>query len=214
MPLVLETFDKINYESELIEETKVARMRTENLSLEHIRNTKLLPNRQELLEKLPKRSIGAEIGVANGKFTSDILNYVNPQKLHLIDIWGSERYNDNLYQNVKNKFSKNIMCGQISIHRKLSLDAVNDFEDNYFDWIYIDTDHSYETTYQELKLYSKKMKSSGLILGHDYCMGNWTSRYKYGVIEAVHRFCVEQEYEILYLSMEISAQSFALKKLI
>ncbi|MDJ0634304.1 MAG: hypothetical protein QNJ34_14035 [Xenococcaceae cyanobacterium MO_188.B29] len=41
--------------------------------------------RQFLLERLPKNSVGAEIGVHLGDFSEKILEIVKPNKLHLID---------------------------------------------------------------------------------------------------------------------------------
>lgn len=43
--------------------------------------------------------------------------------------------------------------------------------------------------------------------------GNWDSQCRYGVIEAVHEFCVSENYQIQYLTMDISESlSFAIKK--
>lgn len=96
----------------------------------------------------------------------------------------------------------------------MSTEAAQDFEDGYFDWIYIDTDHSYETTRDELELYAPKMKPGGIIAGHDYKIGNWISMYRYGVIEAVHEFCVKHNWELIYLTVEPSeSQSFANRKI-
>ncbi|MEX0773138.1 MAG: class I SAM-dependent methyltransferase, partial [Balneolales bacterium] len=84
---------------------------------------------------------------------------------------------------------------------------------NYFDWIYIDTDHSYETTRDELRLYASKVKQGGIIAGHDYVKGNWITTYRYGVIEAVHEFCVNNDWELIYLTAEpIENQSFAIRR--
>jgi len=48
----------------------------------------MLPfNRSELLNKLPKNSIGAEIGVDKGDFSELILKKINPSLLYLIDPW-------------------------------------------------------------------------------------------------------------------------------
>ena len=100
------------------------------------------------------------------------------------------------------------------MHIGNSIDLLTEFEDNYFDWIYIDTNHSYNTTKNELEVAAKKVKDNGLICGHDYIMGNWTSGYKYGVIEALHEFCVLYNWEIIYLTIEQSIPpSFAIRKI-
>lgn len=184
------------------------------LQEKHIRNCRLLLNRNELLQHLRKWATVAEIGVDQGVFSRSILEITEPESLHLIDIWQSERYNDGLYHSVCQQFAKEIDSDQIKIHRKLSLQAILDFPNHYFDWIYLDTDHSYSTTIQELYAYEIKMKPNGIIAGHDYSMGNWVSSYPYGVIEAVHHFCVEHNWELLFLTVDqTERQSFAIRKI-
>lgn len=184
------------------------------LEEKHIQNSELLLNRQKLLEKMISGGVVAEIGVDEGNFSRLINDITSPAKLHLIDIWGTDRFHDGKYKAVKTYFSKKIENGSVLIHKKLSTQAANDFDDQYFDWIYIDTDHSYETTRDELVAYAPKMKKGGVIAGHDYRMGNWITTFRYGVIEAVHEFCVKHNWEILYLTIEpTESQSFAIRKL-
>ena len=184
------------------------------LEQKHVRNCDPLLNREKLLEKMPKKSVMAEIGVDQGEFSQSILNIVQPEKMHLIDSWGSSRYHDGKFEKVKQTFSDQIDKQKVQIHRNLSTEAVNDFEDQYFDWIYIDTDHSYETTRDEIRLYASKVKEGGIIAGHDYVKGNWITTYRYGVIEAAHEFCVENNWELIYLTVDpIENQSFAIRKI-
>jgi len=184
------------------------------LQEKHIQNCEILLNRRKLLEKMKQNSIVAEIGVDEGTFSQAIYNITNPKRYHLIDSWGTNRYHEGKYDAVRSIFSSEIENGEVDIHRKLSTDAVFDFEDHYFDWIYIDTDHSYETTRDELKGYAPKMKDNGIIMGHDYVKGNWITTYRYGVIEAVHEFCVNNDWELIYLTAEPTEnQSFAIRKI-
>ncbi|WNO61811.1 class I SAM-dependent methyltransferase [Rheinheimera sp. MMS21-TC3] len=181
---------------------------------QHIEQARLITDRQELLQLLPKGGTVAELGVANGDYTKQILNISAPKKLHLIDIWQSERYNETLFQNVCKKFGAELSKGQVQIHRKLSVEAADDFPDHYFDWIYIDTTHCYKGTKAELETYASKIKPGGIIAGHDYTMGNWNSQFRYGVMEAVHEFCVKQGWRIKYMTMDLSEnQSFAIEKI-
>lgn len=183
------------------------------LSLQHMQNCKLLLNRDQLLKELPHQGIVAELGVNEGEFTSRILSICRPRMLHLVDTWSSERYHDGLYQAVLEKFEPHISQHQVTLSRNLSTDAAVQFEDRYFDWVYIDTSHSYETTRDELLSYAPKVKHGGLLTGHDYSQGNWVSGIRYGVIEAVHEFCVEHDWELVFLTLDpIERQSFAIKR--
>ena len=69
-------------------------------------------------------------------------------------------------------------------------------------------------TREELVKYASKVKRDGIIAGHDYTMGNWDSLNRYGVIEAVHEFCVKYGWELVYLTLESAEnQSFAIKRI-
>lgn len=180
----------------------------------NINNLKALLNREELLKLLPKNAIVAEVGVDKGFFSELIIKTTAPQRLHLIDCWSDTRYNSELKNLVEKKFEDQINEGTVKINIGKSTEVVHKFEDKYFDWIYIDTDHSYQLTKLELELYGKKVKDNGIIAGHDFIKGNWKSMYRYGVIEAVYEFCVNNNWEILFLTMENTTHpSFAIKKL-
>ena len=131
------------------------------LSIErkNIQNGSILSNRKHLLEVLPKNGIIAELGVDNGYFTEQIIKISNPKKLYLIDTWSSERYTQDKFELVKKKFSGEIKSKRVEILRSNSVEAAKLFQNNYFDWIYIDTDHSYITTTQELNAYESKIKT-------------------------------------------------------
>lgn len=163
------------------------------LSKIHVNNAKLLTTREELLSLLPIGGVVAELGVDQGDFSESILNITKPQKLHLIDSWGSKRYNQKKRTSVENRFSEGVKEKSIEINIGLSTEVVTNFKDNYFDWIYIDTTHSYKTTIEELEAYRTKIKPNGYITGHDFILGNWDGLIRYGVIEAVYEFCVKYD---------------------
>ena len=180
----------------------------------NILNGSILANREHLLEVLPKNGIIAEIGVDNGFFTEQIINIAKPKKLYLIDSWSSKRYGQNKFEFVKNKFSQEIKNKKIEILRSNSIDAAELFQNSYFDWIYIDTDHSYSTTIQELNAYENKIKDNGFICGHDYVMGNWSKSNKYGVIESVAEFTFKKNWKLAYWTSDFTENnSFAIQRI-
>ncbi|MDG2497881.1 MAG: class I SAM-dependent methyltransferase [Flavobacteriaceae bacterium] len=177
-------------------------------------HTRLLTSREELLSVLPTGGTVAELGVDEGDFSEAILNISKPLKLHLIDLWGSKRYNQNKCKSVENRFSKEVKENSVEINVGLSTDVVTNFQDNYFDWIYIDTTHSYKTTIEELETYRTKIKPNGYIAGHDFILGNWDGLVRYGVIEAVYEFCVKYDWELMYITTEIENNpSFAIRRI-
>lgn len=180
----------------------------------HIRHLISLTDRDELLRKLPSNGIVAEIGVNEGDFSQAILTLSSPQKLILIDVWASKRYHGGLFEKVKNRFQKELHSGKMEIIRDLSFGAIASCPDHYFDWVYLDTDHSYQTTRRELELLRPKMKPGGIIAGHDYIIGNWDGGVRYGVIEAVREFCIRYDWEMIYLTHELDIPpSFAIRQI-
>ena len=71
---------------------------------------------------------------------------------------------------------------QFRLIREKSNFAVQIFPDNHFDFIYIDGNHEYEYVRSDITLYLPKLKTTGILAGHDYSR---TSK-KPGVIKAVH----------------------------
>ena len=180
----------------------------------HISNLQVLINREILLKRLPKNGVIAELGVNNGEFSQEIIRISKSKILHLVDAWGSDRYHDGLRKGVETMFQSQINEGKVKIHQGYSTDLASSFKDKYFDWIYIDTDHSYQVTKAELLAYKEKIKPGGFIAGHDYSQGNWGKVLRYGVMEAVHEFCIEEDWEIIYLTIEMSNNpSFAIRRL-
>lgn len=186
-----------------------------NLEPKHIKSLRVLTDREELLQILPRACVVAELGVNKGEFSRRILEVTEPAKLHLIDAWGNpERYHDGLREMVKEKFSEEIKSGRVEVNVGYSTEVLKQLPDQYFDWVYLDTDHSYTVTAAELALLKYKVKPGGIIAGHDYSTGNWAGNVRYGVIEAVHELCVKDDWELLYTTINVAENpSFAIRKI-
>ncbi|WP_236587547.1 class I SAM-dependent methyltransferase [Marivirga aurantiaca] len=175
-------------------------------------NARLLPTRLELLKLLPENGIVAELGVDQGRFSKLILKECKPKKLHLVDFWGTNRYNQKKRKLVEETFNSEIKSGKIEINLGLSVEVVSEFSDKYFDWVYIDTGHSYKVTYQELVAYRNKVKENGILAGHDFVRWSRDGFSRFGVMEAVSEFCIKYDWELIYLTMENDNNpSFAIK---
>lgn len=192
----------------------LAAMPRRELEPRHIAHLVPLVDREALLDRLPKGGRVAEIGVAAGDFSAEILARCAPERLDLVDAWASDRYSDDLMESVRARFEAEIAAGQVALHRGLSTVVGAELPEGAYDWIYIDTDHSYATTRDELRLFSQKLKPGGMLAGHDYTQGSWESLVLYGVIPAVHAFCVDEGWELLHVTLEQRVPpSFALRRL-
>jgi hypothetical protein len=179
---------------------------------------KVIETRNDLLNTMDKNLVVCEIGVFKGDFSKIMLDILSPKELHLIDIFdgmmcsGDKDGNDiiwtNLdeeYMNVKNTFSND---NRVYVHKGLSYDILNSFEDNYFDMVYIDGNHSYDGVKSDLKSSFLKVKNGGLICGHDYI----SSKFE-GVVRAVDEFCDNHNLEIEYLTKDGCPSFCIVKKL-
>jgi len=141
----------------------------------HVANLRVLTSREKLLDLLPKHAVAAEVGVARGGFSQQILARCEPQRLHLIDAWASSggEYGPADYQHVTEKFQAHTDSGQVVIHRGWSWDMLAQLPDASLDWVYLDAGHRYDMVSRDLRATRPKMKPVGLICGHDYV--KWSS---------------------------------------
>lgn len=154
--------------------------------------------RDALLARLPRHSVGAEIGVYKGEFSALVKKRLKPRELHLIDPWkcredsvyrsgwyGADKTSqtemDAICEAVRSRFVGN----GTQLHRMTSAEAVTQFPNRYFDWVYVDGDHQYGAVKQDLELYLPKLKPSGFLCGDDYGNVGW---WEDGVTRAVNEF--------------------------
>jgi len=178
----------------------------------------------KILESLPKGGIVAEIGTYKGEMSRAILDICDPKKLFLIDCWEmSVNLQDELafhnhdegeviYQGVLNYFSNEIKSKQIEIVREYSTKCFNRFPNNFFDWIFIDADHTYNGVMNDLVNFSSKVKDGGFILGHDYTNHEDAKKQNFGVVEAVNDFVIRNKYQFLALTLYEGWPTYVISK--
>jgi len=174
------------------------------LSEKQLEGCKVFPSRKSMIATFPKDAMIAEVGVAAGDFSAEILEVAHPQKLFLIDAWHMDEnsdYGEKGSAKVKARFRDEIDREIIVIKRGYSHEKLNEFEDDYFDWVYIDAAHNYQAVKQDLEFSFKKVKNGGIIAGHDYL--RWGNRgMRFGVLEAVNNFCVQKELPFTGISLD------------
>ena len=214
VPFLKPIYRQLNNLLGRVRRSQTARIPRVELQEKHIRNLRVVLDRKAFLEVLPKGGVVAEAGVDHGDFSEMILAITKPERLHLIDVWASARYHGGLEKIVRDKFAKEIASGQVQLDLGLSTDVLPTYENGQFDWIYIDTDHGYTVTAAELELARTKVKPNGILAGHDFSTCNWDGGVRYGVIEAVHEFCVKYDWELILLTHETDRfLSFAIRKI-
>jgi hypothetical protein len=120
--------------------------------------------------------IGVELGSFKGQFANTILNNWGG-KLLMVDVWRElphQEYDDasnhrehidaysQSMENIKGFEDRAYMMRMKGEH------ACDFIQDKSLDFIYIDANHTYDAVKQDLKLWYPKIKSGGLVMGHDY----------------------------------------------
>jgi hypothetical protein len=185
------------------------------ISQDQIKDAKLYANRNEYLkENLNKQSSVLEVGTHAGDFAEHILKNYDPFSLHLIDVFKQEDFINNTGTNAGNKnirftpetheqFVRNRFKDYpiVKIHlgmgyRFMVTIKLNRLED--FDFIYLDSNHSYLNVSKELYTAKNLLSPNGVIGINDYTRFNLFGKEDYenlewedvnlGVIQAVNHF--------------------------
>ena len=139
--------------------------------------------------------IGVEIGVYKGENAIEMLANCPALFLFLVDNYdritkdaaGTYPYTSEEMKLVK---AEAIQLLQSFNNRymfifKSSNEAVKEFNDLFFDYIYIDGDHRYEQIKQDLDFWYPKLKLGGIFAGHDFNEG--------GVNKAVNEWFINNK---------------------
>ncbi len=146
-----------------------------------------------------------ELGVAKGANFFEMIRH-EPKLAIAIDAWKTDevisrndgkysqeeldQYYDNFISEVKNK-------DFVKVYREYTFDAVKHFPDNFFDFVYIDADHSFAGCLKDIEDWYPKVKPGKILVGDDYrpYEGKHTD-ITFGVIEAVNEFAKRNNLQV------------------
>lgn len=147
--------------------------------------------RKDLLEMLPKNSICAELGVKIGDFSREIMDITEPKEIRLVDIWEKPNTFHTFLGNIIPyiKMDKtNIKFLRSDTHFAY---ASGFLPLKYFDWVYVDANHSYRSVIEDLTISYDITKDGGYIAGDDYDTKEYPE-----VVKAVNYFIDEYNHII------------------
>lgn len=171
------------------------------ISEEQTKNTSILRNRYSIIDILagqdkPLRLM--EIGAAAGDYAQLMADNIKIEKMILIDKFESEdimpnssnRYSkDENYQFVIDRFKDN---PAVDVIKSKSIDVLPKFipmeDKDKFDFIYLDSDHSFHNVYNELLYASQIVKEFGVIGIDDFSSATDDPIHPYEVMQAVTTF--------------------------
>lgn len=183
-----------------------------------INNCRMIVGRNAVLSHFDKGLTIAEVGVAFGAFSYKLINIMQPKKFYAIDYFfadnpflentsftslpGGENFKKSgltMIEYYKSRFSKDIESGSVDVKQGLSWEVLARFEDDTFDYIYLDAAHDYESVTKDIEVIKRKVKKGGIIQFNDYGYMNATAKeYAYGVLPAVNKFLWDNDCEVLF----------------
>lgn len=146
--------------------------------------------------------IGAEIGVREGKNVLSIIESSFINKLYLIDHYQPHIESSGVevtFEQQQEFYSKMFNNLRLYLDKLVFLSVSSQFastlfEDNFFDFVYIDAGHTYEQVQQDMKFWFPKVRSKGILCGHDF--GNKCTPE---VSKAVKDFCALRNLPVCHL---------------
>ncbi len=132
---------------------------------------------KNMVERFPSGSHFVEIGSWKGKsavaMAVEIINSNKKISFDCIDPWYDLKpdgeYFETWCSNLYETFLENIKPVQdyITPMRMTSMQAVNLYQDNSLDFVFIDANHEYEYIYEDIEKWLPKVKVGGILSGHD-----------------------------------------------
>lgn len=200
----------------------------------------MITNGKELINFFQEKNVlgrGVEIGVYKGEHSKAILETYSGQ-LHLVDPWmtlDTSEYDDLI--NLEDRDINLLECisnlkdysNRYIIHKDRSTSIAPLFENNFFDFIYIDANHKYDFVKADLNAWYPKVRTGGIIAGHDYIKADYSNLNTlepngkdkvvyygdkndrlglFGVNPAVDEFCMQHNYSLNKTDEEFASWYF------
>jgi len=170
---------------------------------------KLINDRRDIPKFLNKINVETlcEIGVKEGANFNTLL-VPCLKKAVAIDIWAEtgvlSQNDDILAPQVLNKHYQNMLNlsqrdRRVEVIKDFSPGVANRFADGFFDFVYIDADHTEDAVYKDLNAWWSKVRPGGVLAGHDYCemeLKYPSGNVVFGVIPAVNKFVKENNLQL------------------
>lgn len=138
----------------------------------------------KLCELHKQTGLVAEIGVQYGVFSERIAQDYSG-KILCVDLWGDEAILKEALLRLANK-------DKYKLYRGDSLTIAEFIPIGSLDAVYIDANHHYKEVLADMNAWYDKVRSGGIVAGHDYC----TSDADIEVIPAVDEWCRINGYTI------------------
>lgn len=185
-----------------------------SLTEDCLKDAKLYGSRADSIKSWRKHTRIAELGVAAGWFTRQVLEVVQPAlfdaydtfRLHEIPmLWGQESSkileNKTHLDYYQEKFKGHVEEGTLRTFKGDSSTELSKRENEFYDLIYIDGNHSYEGVKRDTAAALKTIRTDGMLVFNDYVFYDKTGNM-FGVVPVVNDLCVNHGWRVVYLALQ------------
>ncbi len=130
---------------------------------------KLFRNKKPVIVEVGSWMGNSSVAISNG-----IRKYCRGALFHCVDIFSKEYYASvpglavGAKTDIRKIFEKNMKGYPHITMQMTSLEAAPKFEDESIDFIFIDANHDYEYVRDDINAWWPKLKTGGIMCGHDY----------------------------------------------
>jgi len=150
---------------------------------------------------------GAEIGVAEGRYSKMMCDHNPGVKLLCVDTW--QRYRGNPRGGPQSQHDSNYEIAQrilapfnTTIVKSFSMDAVRDVPLGSLDFVYIDGNHTFDFVMRDIIEWGRRVRKGGIVSLHDYYHFRGA-----GVVEAVNAYVLVHGIKEWFLTNERKEKS-------
>lgn len=150
---------------------------------------RLVSSRPEMLRHFPKGGRVCELGTWRGDFARMILDVVEPEELHLVDVSFAPCRADVLAD------------ARVRRHETTTTAFLASPEAGDFDWIYVDADHSYEAVAADIAAAAPRVKPGGMLVFNDFARIVRPGFGVFGVHQAATEFAVRSGWPVAFFCL-------------
>jgi predicted O-methyltransferase YrrM len=165
----------------------------ETIPQKQLDDGRLYQDRFHFFSMLPREAIVLEVGTWAGRYASRLWNECKPKELHVMDLT-FERFDRSLFRGYDES--------RIYLHEGNSHVEMRALPPAYFDFVYVDGDHSYPGAKQDITEAVRLTKPGGIIGINDYTLWCANLAMEFGVLYATNEVVVEHELSLIGFALE------------
>jgi Methyltransferase domain len=185
------------------------------LASKHMVGAKLYATRNDLVRDLalPPGPRLAEVGVALGAFSKFLIQNLKPSAFHGFDLfqlhhveylWG-EKTSDVMRGLTHVDFYREEMINTgltVTVHEGSSHLTLESTEDEYFNMIYVDAEHTYAEVKRDAEIAVRKLAPQGILVFNDYIMYDPFQKADYGIVPVVNEMVVNRGWKVIGFALQ------------